>query len=76
MKTTIKGLLVVFGLTNSIVDADLLGDADDTCSGFQMAIPIGLNPKKVSLVKAEYSFLLAVLYMVLAWMIRRAKKET
>jgi hypothetical protein len=49
MKTTIKGQLVVFGLTNSIVNADLLGDADDTHIGFQMAIPIELNPEKVSL---------------------------
>lgn len=36
MKTMIKGLLVLFGLTNSMVSADALREADDICIGFQM----------------------------------------
>lgn len=36
MKAMIKGLLVLFGLTNSMVSADALREADDTYIGFQM----------------------------------------
>jgi hypothetical protein len=36
MKTIIKGLLVLFGLTSSMVSADALREADDTYIGFQM----------------------------------------
>jgi hypothetical protein len=36
MKTIIKGLLVLLGLTNSMVSADALREADDIYIGFQM----------------------------------------
>jgi hypothetical protein len=36
MKTIIKGLLVLFGLTNSMVSADALREADDIYIGFQV----------------------------------------
>jgi len=36
MKTMIKGLLVLFGLTNSVVSADALREADDIYIGFQI----------------------------------------
>lgn len=36
MKMIIKGLLVLFGLTNSMVSADVPREADDIYIGFQM----------------------------------------
>jgi len=58
MKTIIKGLLVLFGLTNSMVSADALGEADDTYVGFQMAISIDSISRGLLSGQPQYSYLL------------------
>ena len=58
MKTIIKGLLVLFGLTNSMVSADALREADDTYVGFQMTIPINSISRGLFSGQPQYSYLL------------------
>lgn len=58
MKTIIKGLLVLFGLTNSMVSADALREVDDTYVGFQMTIPINSISRGLFSGQPQYSYLL------------------
>ena len=58
MKAISKGLLVIFGLTNSIASADFLGEADDAYLGVQITMP--LDSKSMGLFSGhnQYNYLL------------------
>jgi len=58
MKSMIKGLLLGLGLSSSMVNADFLGDADDTYLGFRMTISLATNARGIFLHRNEYSYLL------------------
>jgi hypothetical protein len=58
MKTILKGLLVLCGLANSIVSADVLGEADDTYIGFQLTVPLVSISRGLFSGQHQYSYLL------------------
>jgi len=43
MKSVIKGLLLGLGLSSSLVNADFLGDADDSYIGFRMTTSLAAS---------------------------------
>jgi hypothetical protein len=57
MKTILKGLLVLFGLTSSIVSADFLGEDDDTYIGFQITTSLDSMFRGVFSGDNQYSYL-------------------
>ncbi|MDH3219692.1 MAG: hypothetical protein OEO19_09180 [Gammaproteobacteria bacterium] len=58
MKSTIKGLLLGLGLSSSLVNADFLGDADDSYIGFRMTTSLDASARGVFSGRNEYSYLL------------------
>lgn len=58
MQIFFKGLLVLFGLTTSMVSADFLGDTDDTYIGFQFTTSLGAKSGEFFSGKNQYSYLL------------------
>lgn len=58
MKTILKGLLVVFGLSISMASADFLGEADDAYIGFQMTTPLDLRSGSLFSGRNQYRYLL------------------
>lgn len=58
MKTVLRGLLVVFGLSISMVSADFLGEADDAYIGFQMITPLDLRSGNLFSGHNQYRYLL------------------
>ena len=57
MKTILKGLLVLFGLTGSIVSADFLGEDDDTYIGFQITASLDSMARGFFSGDNQYSYL-------------------
>jgi len=57
MKTILKGLLVLFGLTSSIVSADFLGEDDDTYIGFQVTTSLDSISRGLFSGHSQYSYL-------------------
>lgn len=58
MKSVIKGLLIVFGLSTSMASADFLGEADDAYIGFQMTTPLNLRSGNSFSGRNQYCYLL------------------
>ncbi len=58
MKTILKGLLVLFGLTSSIVGADFLGEEDDTYIGFQFTTSLYSMSRGLFSDHSQFSYLL------------------
>ena len=58
MQTILKGLLVLFGLTSSIVSADFLGEEDDTYIGFQITTSLDSMFRGLFSGYNQYSYLL------------------
>ena len=58
MQTILKGLLVLFGLSTSMVSADFLGDTDDTYVGFQFTTSLGVKSGELFSGQHQYSYLL------------------
>ncbi|MDH3635677.1 MAG: hypothetical protein OES20_13340 [Gammaproteobacteria bacterium] len=58
MKTVVKGLLVVFGLSISMASADFLGEADDAYIGFQLTTPLDLRSGNLFSDRIRYHYLL------------------
>ena len=57
MKTVLKGLLVVFGLSISMASADFLGEADDAYIGFQMNTPLDFRSGNLFSGRTQYRYL-------------------
>lgn len=58
MKAILNGLLVVCGMSTSIVSADFLGDADDAYLGLQMTRPLEVKSLRLFSGRKQYSLLL------------------
>ena len=58
MKSTIKGLLLGLGLSSSLVNADFLGDTDDSYIGFRMTTSLAASGRGIFSGRSEYSYLL------------------
>ena len=58
MKSVIKGLLLGLGLSSSLVNADFLGDADDSYIGFRMTTSLAASARRIFSGRNEYSYLL------------------
>jgi hypothetical protein len=58
MKIMLKGLMVLFGLTSSMVSADFLGEEDDTYIGFQITTSLDSISRGLFSGHSQYSYLL------------------
>lgn len=58
MKAISKGLLVLFGLTNSIASADSSGEANDTYVGVHITMPLAFKSMSIFSGHNQYSYLL------------------